>query len=924
MISPVSASPLRLFFVLTLFSVITNLIIQPSAIAEGWDQRVHTGTLDNGLSYYLYDSENPKDPFNVRLIVNAGSVDEEKPSGVAHIVEHMVFQSTRSHPETIHHYIQQLGWRTGVQINAMTRETETQFMIRTRPQDALDIKGTLALAADMVFGAQLIEEQWLSERSVILEELRNGDHVAGRINRQKKDLLRSGSQYVGRSTIGTEPTINAVTIDEIKDFYNRYYVASNMTLVISGRIDVEQTKQSIEQYFGNAPLKAAPDRSYVELPIDDQLKIGLVQDEEGTTSQVTLALRTEMPDRKSDQGKRAYLKKYILNKLIRDQLRILAQNHDLGVENLSFVTQEPTNKRVTWAFNVRTKEHKHGLNMLLQVVERLNRDGISQTAFDKAVKNALQVNQNNVNYSKLRTYADWEDKITSSVMIGSILQDPALQSEGNAQTLQSLTLSEINDTLKQVLVSKDIVILFQAPGKDKVVLTDKKQIQSAMHALRSALLRPEWPKKEVVRELPATDLPILPQHSLIKKPGTLISETIDEKRNITEWNLSNGDKVIWLKHETEDERLYISAQSNPGFNNDKFNSDLSQVAIQLWDQSGYKFWSQSEYDRWFNAQTLKWNFVLNSGTLNAGIVSKQSDIALALEHYALMLSYNKIRPEAFAQFQEQFDKQFNPKNDEYAIFLYGESLSSQPTGLTREKLEDAAISLSRQPVTWYIVGPQPSSSSKEAFTKIAGSVPRENKLKSSPPLQLPGFREAITLTNSDQNRAEVKISLFVDQDWQPETAFILSSITPVLQQAIKNELRLKLGGIYTSKLEVNLDPDTNRTTVSISFMCAPERAHELKTAALSVIKNAPDHLKTTNIIRLQQDIIFAEESRLTDPSTLLRRLSLSYRRYGDSRYLETMGGLASQVTNERLIEDSRKISLSGNIAAYIKIPKDAL
>lgn len=914
----------RRLFVLILFSAITNLIIQPSLKAEGWDHRVHKGTLDNGFSYYLYDSENPEDPFNVRLIVHAGSVDEEKPSGVAHIVEHMVFQSTRAHPETIHHYIQRLGWRTGVQINAMTRETETQFMIRTRPEDALDIKGTLALVSDMVFGALLIEEQWQSERNVILEELRNGGRVADRINRQKKDLLRSGSQYVGRSTIGTEASINAVTIDDIKDFYNHYYVASNMTLVISGRLDIQKAKQAITQYFGNAPLKAAPDRSYVELPLDESIKIGLVQDEEGTTSQVTFALRTEMPDRTSDQGKRAYLKKYLLNKLVRDQLRNLAETHDLGFENLSFVTQEPTNKRVTWAFNVRTKEHERGLDFLLQVIERLKRDGISQTAFNDAIKDALRVNENNVSYSKLRTYADWEDKITSSIMIGSTLEDPSLQSEKTKHMLQNITLSELNDTFRQILVSKDIVIIFQVPGGDEATLTNKTQIQSVMLALRASPQRPEWAKKAVVRELPAASLPILPQHALIKKTGTLISEVIDEKRNIVEWNLSNGDKVIWLKHETEDKRLYISAQSSPGFNNDKFNSDLSQAAIQLWVQSGFKFWSQSQYDQWFAAQSPKWNVVLNSSTLNVGIVSKQSDIATALTHYALMLSYNQIRPEAFDQFQKQFDKQFKAQNGEYAKFLYGESLTSQPSDLTREKLEDAAVSLSRQPVTWYIVGSNPSSFSKEAFINIAGSIQRDDQLKSSPPLQLSGSREAITTSNSDQHRAEVKISLFVDQNWRPETAFILSSITPALQQALKNELRLKLGGIYTSQLEITLDPATNRTTVSISFMCAPERAHELKEAALSVIKNAPDHLKMTNVIRLQQDIIFAEKSRLTDPSTLLRRLSLSYRRYGDSRYLETMSGLASQLTDERLITESRKISLSDNIAAYIKLPKDAL
>ena len=132
-----------------------------------WSPKLAHAELANGFNYVVYPSTNAKEPFNLRLIVNAGSVDDEQ-RGMAHIVEHMVFRANRGHDVDMHRFFDQIGWKTGTQVNAMTRQTETQYMVRTRPNDALDIKQSVKLMSDLAFGAKMLARDWQIEKGVIL------------------------------------------------------------------------------------------------------------------------------------------------------------------------------------------------------------------------------------------------------------------------------------------------------------------------------------------------------------------------------------------------------------------------------------------------------------------------------------------------------------------------------------------------------------------------------------------------------------------------------------------------------------------------------------------------------------------------------------------------------------------------------------
>ncbi|MBB4952375.1 zinc protease [Agrobacterium vitis] len=910
---------MRIFFII-LFSLMA--LIRPVFADDlTWDQRITSGQLSNGLRYFLYDSGKDADPFNVRLIVHAGSVDEDLPSGIAHILEHMVFQSNDARGRTMHQEIESLGWRTGVQVNAVTRETETQFMVRTRPHDALDLPGSLQFLADLVMKPSLRQEDWQKERFVILEELRQTVNLAERVSRLRKTALRPGSRYVDRPTIGTHAGISRTTIDDIRQFHQSFYRASNMTLIVSGHIQPEAAQAAIERIFGTAPTLKAPNRDYLILPLKKGVNVALVQDPAGTSSQVTYALRNTMPARKTDAGQFAYLQQYFLTRLIRDAVETEAPYHRNIASSLGFVAQETTAERMILAFNAKAANHAAATDVLLETVERLRRDGLSRPGFDALMAKTRTINKNNRTAAENRTFAEWEDRIASAVLSDSVVENPGERMKRTTALLDRVTFEGLNARLRDMLSAEDQVLFYQVRGGLSVTLPDAASIEQKRQDWAQLKEMPERGPAPV--QVKAATAPEWPAEKRIETSGRIVAASRKTNPEIIEWSLSNGDKVVWLVRNTADGKVYLSGQSRPGFRNRTFDSVASQAALQLFMQSGYGFWTQADYDLWAAKQKQTWSFALKEGYLDAGIATNPADLPKMLETYAATIAYGGVRQEAVDTFKEQFSASSQSFYSPTTELLYGKAEDSesaealsmvQPAEFTR--IAQAHLAM---PVTWFVVGPEPDAATSSTFGKVIGAVERKPTLEPEPLLQQAGHHSS-AIQVFDDNRARVEISFYSSYDWTPEASFLVSTLTPLAQQSLKKELRNVLGGIYSLEFELEIAPDKDRAIGTLAFFCAPERAKELTAAALAVLDRMPTVAGQADIAKLRTDIAFAEASRLQDPNTWLRRLALSYHRYGNAGYLERMNELGEKVTASRLQAYAKQVFRTENVAVMTKLP----
>ena len=210
-------------------------------------------TLENGLKVVL--SEDHSTPIvHVELWYAVGSKNElPGRTGFAHLFEHLMFKGSKNVQSDQH-----LAFisRVGGDGNAYTTEDATVFW-QTVPVQYLPL--VLWLEADRMATLKIDQRALESEREVVKEERRwrYENEPFGLLSEIVFDHAFTTHPYK-HTTIGAMVDLEAAEINDVKEFYDKYYVPENATLVIVGDIDVSNTYQMIEHYFGRVPKASQP------------------------------------------------------------------------------------------------------------------------------------------------------------------------------------------------------------------------------------------------------------------------------------------------------------------------------------------------------------------------------------------------------------------------------------------------------------------------------------------------------------------------------------------------------------------------------------------------------------------------------------------------------------------------------------------
>ncbi|MBZ5488032.1 insulinase family protein [Halomonas aquamarina] len=878
-----------------------------------WDESIKHGRLDNGFNYVMYNSGDPEDPFNLRLIVNAGSVDDEQ-RGMAHIVEHMVFRSNRAHERDVLALLDGIGWETGKQINAVTRQTQTQFMIRTRPDDALDIRESIALLNDLAFGARMTDDDWSVEREVIFEEMRRGQSVASRVNDAKKAIVRNGSRYVDRPTMGALDDIQAITAEQVEAFYKRFYVPSNMTLVVSGYIDTDEVIEGIQTSFGQEAFIEPPAREYVELPLASGLVIGKVQDEQGTSSEVTYGFRSPVAPYDTLEGQYARLQNYFIRKLLFSETR----NTPLAVSsdfNMVSTLRSSNNERLITAISAKTTDYENGLEAVLSEIERLGRDGFQEDAFETLKDAARQVVQRNLELVAQRNFAQWEDKLTEAVLKESVEENYSDKSARLMEWIDAMTLEELNARLHDLLSSPDQFLFYQVPGELQAELPDVQEVRALAEALSQSTLpvveragrESLPPSSDDSESVDASGIASDVDWSMMEiNTADPVSHTFShDQESVTEWQLENGDRVVWLDRPTPNDDIYIKALSSAGYVNDQLSPWLSRLAVQIWEQADLDISTYTRFETWEQKNAVDWSWSHKQNELDIATIAARDGLNNAFRSYVSRQNYWRFDGDDIADVRRQLLDQINETSHvsmlEEEFFSVSDGLyptASDVEALTADDIVSAISELQQQPVTVFLVG---ELSEEEVLANIlpyVSSVHRERTLSS--------FYNSISdddayLTSEmfDEQRALVKIKSEHSYQWTPERAFLVSTLNPIIKRALKRKLRHELGGVYTLRFEVTLDRD-NKVRAETRFETGPDKVSSMLAAHEDVMESLADWIENENFDQLIDDVHYAERVRLDDPNTWLRRLALSYEAYASPRYLNSFDELGASISKDAL------------------------
>lgn len=233
----------KLFIIILFLSFVSVLMASDTRKIEFVEY-----TLDNGLHVIIHQ-DNSTPIVAVGLMYHVGSKNEDpERTGFAHFFEHLMFEGTEN--------IERGEYFKLIQSNGGTLNANTSFD-RTYYYQVLpsnQLKLGLWMESERLLHAKIDSLGVETQRKVVKEERKQrlDNQPYGSILEQTFSHAYKVHPYQW-TPIGSAQYIDQATLDEFIDFYKTFYVPQNSTLTVAGDLDIDQTKEWIDDYFASIP-----------------------------------------------------------------------------------------------------------------------------------------------------------------------------------------------------------------------------------------------------------------------------------------------------------------------------------------------------------------------------------------------------------------------------------------------------------------------------------------------------------------------------------------------------------------------------------------------------------------------------------------------------------------------------------------------
>lgn len=279
----------------SLTSLAQRILLNPSHLAcQLLPTRPHSlieRILPNGFKILIQERQNPNAEMPVasmRLVVKAGHLhEEENEIGLAHLVEHALFQGTANFSrEQIEELFKSLGCRPGADSNARTGFESTVYQLDNIPtQNEEKWKTCIHLFYEFCTAVAFPEEYMVKERGIVLDELlnRQGANHDASLHRYMVDF--PNSRYVHRFPGKLSEQIQKATSKELvamlKAFYSKWYCPQNMSLILVGDFgdslfEVKKRNaliKEVETLFTQIPPHLSPPLDHLDSSLNKEMQV---------------------------------------------------------------------------------------------------------------------------------------------------------------------------------------------------------------------------------------------------------------------------------------------------------------------------------------------------------------------------------------------------------------------------------------------------------------------------------------------------------------------------------------------------------------------------------------------------------------------------------------------------------------------------
>jgi zinc protease len=934
-------------------------VIVDARLAEplALDPAVRTGTLLNGLTYYVRRNAEPRQRAELRLVVNAGSIlEEEDQRGLAHLLEHMAFNGTERFPErALTAFLESIGMRFGPDVNAYTSFDETVYELQLPTDDAVALQTGFEVLHEWANAITLAEADIDAERGVVLEEWRGGRGAQARLRDQTFPVIFGGSRYAERLPIGLPEVILNAPPERLRTFYRDWYRPDLMAVVAVGDFDPDEIEATIRGLFVDLTTPPdAPERPTFEVPDHAETRFAIATDPEQPITSVTLLYKADAARTETVGDFREDLVDGLYVQMINARLREITRQP--GAPFLGGSAFHSRFVRPTDVFGMGAAVQEGGVpravDALLTEAARVRLHGFTEGELERARADMLRGFRRAFEERETTLSRVYAERYVSHFLEGQAVPSAELRYRLAGELIAEISLAEIDARAEAVTGEENRVILVSAPERADLSPPTEAELREVLARVEAKEIEPyvdAGVAEALIPEPPA--------------PSAIVGESrYDDGTEVIEWSLANGATVVLRPTDFRADEVLFTAFGSGGTSlvEDARARDAEQAAAAV-QVGGLGTFSATDLERQLAgtaAQVAPYITMQESGL--RGSASPQ-DLQTLFELIHLHFTAPRADPPAFEAYRERTTTVLRNRSAVPAMVFVDTLIATLSQGhpralpMTAEDIEavrlDEALAIYRErfsnasDFTFVFVGafdPDELAPFVERYIATLPGDPARTERARDLGIRMPQGVVERTVYRGIEPQARVQMVFHGDLRYIPPAhdaaaheadraaqqaqarreRFLLAALSEALNIRLRDELREERGGVYG--VSVGASPDRLRGlySMNIGFVTDPERVEELTAAVIEEIERFRTGGPDAEIVaRLAEIGRRGQETSLRTNSYWLSSLAEAYR-HGESPtdYL-FRDDLRDQLTSAMLREAARRYLDPNRVVRVILLPE---
>ncbi len=819
-----------------------------------FDESVRTGVLDNGMKYYIKRNGKPEQRVELRLALNAGSMQEEdSQQGLAHFVEHMCFNGTKNFEKNaLVNFLELTGVRFGADLNAYTSFDETVYMLQLpTDKEGLVDKGLLVMhdwAGDVTFANEEIDK----ERGVILSEWRTRLGADERMRQVYWPKIFYNTRYANRLPIGTTEVITKAPYERLTTFYKDWYRPNLMALVVVGDINVDEIEKKVKEQFSKLknPENSKEKITY-EVPNHKETFVGVATDPEATRVSLQVIYKHEPVKVKTLEDYRGTLMNNLYNRMLSDRYDEIGQKADAPYSYAGAGYGSYVRSKDGYFIQAGPKENSIEACIRTVMTEqmRVKKHGFTESEFERAKIGLIRSYEQAFKERDKTTSASLSMECVSHFLeaqpMFGIEKELALAKE----LIPTIKLTEVNQLATKWITKENRAVVLTAPAKEGLKIPTEEYIKQILDEMETVQVEPYKDK--------FLDMPLMAQEP--KSGSITATKSIpDNGMNVTEITLSNGVKVVIKPTDFQNDQILLSAFS-PGGHSIYDDKDYFTAANsdEIVSRGGVGEFDRLALDKKLTGKTVRLSPYI--GELYEGFdgSSSKEDFETMLQLVHLYATKPRKDKDAFDAFQNEMKEEMRNALSSPQSYFSNEFQKVVSNNHLRRKgllteAEIMSINFDRafeiyndrfsdcSDFTFVLVGNVDPEKAKPLLEKYLGSLPSKNRKENYKDVGVyaPKSGQNVPLLKGLAPQSNVIIAFPKDEEWSRDKALHIDAMVGVLGIMVRENLREDKGGVYSPYVGGGFSRDPHGSSqVVVFFQCAPDDVEKLVAAVKEEIKS---------------------------------------------------------------------------------------